>query len=171
MNLYFSDKYIPEMYLEGKFLTLVQGLKTYHRRTMDKKSMDNDIYANLVENLVDQCPKENRDWLKKLLEHGNEIRLARRVKEIIEPYKKHLGNNSKREKLIRDIVNTRNYLTHYDESLKDKAARGEGLWLLYLQAEALFQLCLLQELAFTEQEIESILIDNGQLQRNLIGAW
>lgn len=169
MNLYFSDMNIPSVYLEGKFLTLAQALETYHRRTSNTKPMNKETFERMVTELLNLCPKEYRKWLEKRLEHGNEITLAKRLREIIEPYKGHLGNYSKRERLIRDIVNTRNYLTHYDESLKDKAASGENLWLLYDQMVALFQLCLLRELGFTEQEIEFILEGSSQLRRSLHG--
>ena len=40
----------------------------------------------------------------------------RRVKAILEPYKRWFGNSSTRDALVNTICDTRNYLTHYDEA-------------------------------------------------------
>lgn len=111
------------------------------------------------------CPKKHRLWLKGRLYHGNEINLGLRIKRIIEPYRTYLGNSKQRNKLIRDIVNTRNYLTHYNESLELSSAKGIDLWLLCQKIEAIFQLHLLQQLGFTNEEIEMLLKDNYKIKQ------
>lgn len=167
LNLYFSTKTGAQKYLDGKFLALAQGLETYHRKTSDEKLMDEAKFRELVKNIVYQCPKENQEWLEGRLKHGNEINLGRRIKSIIEPFKDVVGTSNERGKIIRSIVDTRNYLTHYDESLKPKAASGKDLWSLCLKMEAFFQLHFLQVLGFTQEEIKSILENCHQLQQKL----
>jgi ApeA N-terminal domain 1 len=159
LNLYFATKTGGQKYLEGKFLALAQGLETYHRRTSDDKLMDEVEFKGFVENIVHQCPEEYKDLLKGKLKYGNEISLAKRIKSIIEPFKDLIGTCKERKKTIRSIVDTRNYLTHYDESLKTLAASDQDLFNLCFKMEALFQLHFLQVLEFTPEEIKSIVND------------
>ena len=167
LNLYFSVKMGIHKYLDGKFLALVQGLESYHRRTSNEKSMDDSTFEKIVNNLIKQCPEKYRKWLSEKLEYANEISLAHRIKNIIEPFKNFFGPDKKRKSLVRKIVDTRNYLTHYDESLKSKAAKGKELWLLYLRMEAIFQLHLLHMLGFTRKQIEAIFQNSTDLQNKI----
>lgn len=167
LNLYFSTKTGAHKYLDGKFLALVQGLETYHRRTSNETLMDEDVFRKLTENLIRQCPAENQEWLSGRLQHGNEVNFGRRIKSIIEPFKEFLGTSKERNKLIRTIVDTRNYLTHYDKSLGSVAASGRNLWLLCLKMEAIFQLHLLQVLGFTQTEVRSVFDNSHELQQKL----
>lgn len=167
LNLYFSTKTGAHKYLEGKFLALAQGLETYHRRTSNEKLMNDAVFNELTEQLIMQCPKESREWLSGRLAHGNDINLGRRIKSIIEPFKETLGSSKDRGKLIRAIVDTRNYLTHYNDSLESVAVTGRELWLLCQKMEAIFQLHLLQVLGFTEAEVKAVLTDSRELQQKL----
>ena len=62
----------------------------------------------------------------------------------------------KRLQLIERIVDTRNYLTHYNSKLEQKAAKGEVLKFLCRKMNALFRLHFLKLIGFNEQEIEHI---------------
>ena len=167
LNLYFSVKTGAHKYLDGKFLALAQGLESYHRRTSSEKLMDTGAYEKLTESLIKQCPEENQEWLSGRLQHGNEVNLGRRIKSIIKPFKEFLGTSKDRNKLIRSIIDTRNYLTHYDKSLESTAVSGRDLWLLCLKMEAIFQLHLLQVLGFTEAEVRSVINNSNELQQKL----
>lgn len=167
LNLYFSTKTGAYQYLEGKFLALAQGLETYHRRTSKKKLMDEAVFKELTENLIKQCPEENKEWLSGRLKYGNELSLRQRIKNIIEPFKEFIGTSKERNKLISTIIDTRNYLTHYDKSLESKAASGRDLWWLCLKMEAIFQLRLLQVLGFTQEEVQSVFDRSHELQQKL----
>ncbi|MBG0754086.1 HEPN domain-containing protein [Vibrio cidicii] len=159
LSLYFSTKNGAQKYLEGKFLALAQGLETYHRRTNDEKLMDPFEFDSLVSKISESCPKEHSEWLIGRLMHGNEINLRKRLKQIVEPFKDKLGTSKERGKLLGKIVDTRNYLTHYNENLKDNAADGEELWILCQKMEVIFQLHFLKTIGFSEKEIDSV-IDN-----------
>ncbi len=167
LNLYFSTKLGAHKYLEGKFLALVQGLETYHRRISTEKLMDEEKFKKLVEEIISKCPEENQQWLKGRLMHGNEINLRKRIKSIIEPSKDIVGTKNEQSEIISRIVDTINYLTHYDESLKSKAADGKDLLLLCYKMEAFFQLHFLQVLGFTQEEIKSVLDYSYSLKEKL----
>ncbi|MGQ0476261.1 ApeA N-terminal domain 1-containing protein [Acinetobacter variabilis] len=167
MNLYFSTKMDAQKYLEGKFLALAQGLETYHRRTSNETLMDTDAFTKLVEEIINGCPEGNREWLQGRLMHGNELNLGKRLKCIIEPFKKYLGNSGERSKLLRSIVNTRNYLTHYSKSLEGEAANGTALWEICEKIEAIFNLHFLKVIGFTTEEISSVVENSRSLQSKL----
>jgi len=167
LGLYFSTKAGAQKYLDGKFLALAQGLETYHRRTSSETLMGKESYESLVSEVLKGCPEEHLDWLNGRLMHGNEINLGKRIKKIIEPFKDHLGTSKERSKLLRKIVDTRNYLTHYSESLHDEAAKGRDLWILCLKMEVIFNLHFLKVVGFTDEEINGVVENCHPLKRKL----
>lgn len=155
--LYFSTKNNSINKIESKFLALAQALETYHRRLSDEKLMADDIYESLLSEIINSCPKEHKNWLYGRLKYGNEITLSKRLKKIIEPFKEYFGNNEQRQKLIKKIVDTRNFLTHYDKSLIDKSANsGRELYILYYKMEIILQLNFLHMIGFTSEDIKNI---------------
>lgn len=167
LNLYFSVRTGTHKYLDSKFLALAQGLETLHRRTSTEKMMDQAEYQKLVDEIFSHCPSDHQSWLSGRLMHGNEINLGRRLKGIVDPFKSYIGASKDRTKLIRSIVETRNYLTHYDESNVENVVKGPDLWPLCLKMEAIFQLHLLETLGFTKDEIDSVYKNSPDLQRKL----
>lgn len=167
LSLYFSTKIGAQKYLDGKFLALAQGLETYHRRTSDEKLMDSNEFESLVSEIIKACPEQHLEWLKGRLMHGNEINLGKRLKRIIEPFKDKLGNSKDRNSLLRKIVDTRNYLTHYNEDLKDSAAQGRALWGLCQKMEVIFQLHFLKVIGFSDEEISAVIENCYPLKRKL----
>lgn len=166
-GLYFSTKTGAQRYLDGKFLALAQGLETYHRRTSTETLMEPESFDSLVSTVLDGCPDEHIDWLKGRLMHGNEINLRKRLKKIIEPFKDHLGTSKERSKLLREIVNTRNYLTHYSESLEGESAKGRELYNLCLKMEVIFNLHFLNVVGFTDDEVSGVVENCHPLKRKL----
>lgn len=167
LGLYFSTKAGAQRYLDGKFLALAQGLETYHRKTSNETLMDKESFELLVSEVIKGCPEEHLDWLKGRLMHGNEINLGKRLKKIIEPFKEHLGTSREIKKLLRKIVDTRNYLTHYSESLHDESAKGRDLWVLCLKMEVIFNLHFLKVIGFTDEEINGVVKNSEPLKQKL----
>ena len=168
LNLYFSTKIGAQRFVDGKFLALAQSLETYHRRTSDEKLMDENQYKELVQTIVDQCPDKCKKWLSGRLNYGNELNLSLRIQDIISPFEELLGKKKERQKLIRKIVDTRNYLTHYDKSLESVVStKGKDLHMLCLKMEVIFQLQLLKILGFTKDEINFIAINSYQIQHKI----
>ncbi|WP_353247710.1 HEPN domain-containing protein [Salinisphaera sp. T31B1] len=167
LGLYFSAASGAHKYLDGKFLALAQALETYHRRTSSETLMAPDEFRSLVARSLWSCPKEHRKWLRNRIYYGNEISLGQRIKRIIDPYKSHIGNSRQRSKLIRAVVNTRNYLTHYTEALESETVGGKNLWLTCQKMEAIFQLHLLEQLGFSEEAIQGVLANNYKLKQKL----
>lgn len=113
------------------------------------------------------CPKNHKDWLAGRLDNGNEISLRTRLNRIIESFKSTIGTESEVKFIVKLIVDTRNYLTHYDHKLEKKAASGQNLWSLCQKMEAILQLHLLKELGFNESEINSVLNNTYKFKNKL----
>ena len=155
LDLYFLTKAgtLPTMNLQ--FLTLVQALEAFHRRTSDEKHMDADECKEICKKMIGECPEEHKDWFSPKLLRSNELTLKNRFERMTEPF----GNfmcGERRPQLIKSIKDTRNYLTHYDSDLESKAAKGEGLKFLCRKMNALFRLQFLKLIGFDEQEIDDI---------------
>ena len=151
-DLYFLAQLKPQLSWAVKFLTLAQGLEVYHRKPDEGSEIDDELVASLI----DCCPEDKRDWLKNRLEYPDRISLRQRIKELINPFKEIFGNSKKRNKLTNKILDTRNYLTHYDPRLEPKAAKGADLHVLCLKMELLFELHFLKLTGFTPEKIKSI---------------
>jgi hypothetical protein len=139
ISTYFSTQMEAQTNLYRKFLPLTQCLEIYHRGVSDGK-----------------------------LKNGNRaITFRGRIKDMIETFKVFFGTEEDVCEIVGKIMDTRDYLTHGEERLKEKAASGKELLFLCFKIEALFQLNLLQILGFTQEQIKSIFDGCYQLQRKL----
>lgn len=166
-NLYFATKSNTKKYLEEQFLGLIQGLETYHRRSSQETFMEQGKFDILVSEIKSHCSTEHLEWLDGCLKYGNEISLKTRLRRVMKPFQEKLGNSKNREKLLQQIVDTRNYLTHYSVTLKDKTAQGEELWRLCETLEVLFQLHFLKLIGFSDEEINTIVSQSYSLKTKL----
>ena len=156
LNLYFSVKQNNHTHIESEFLFLIQALETYHRRTSNEKFMEEEKYKLLTSTLMRCCPEDQKEWLEGKLKFGNEISLRKRIQQLIEPFKDLIGTNKERKSIIGKIVDTRNYLTHYNKDLKNNAVEGIKLINVNKKLEGLLELSFLKELKFSDKEIVTI---------------
>ena len=157
--LYFSAQSTRERDLRSKFLSLAQGLEVYHRKAYGEEQDENTVgeveRQELIACLIEHCPEEKHDWLRRRLEYPDDVNLLKRIKELINPFFKEIIG-IKRSKLARKISVTRNYLTHYNPDLESEAAKGGDLYVLCLKMELLFELHFLELMGFTPEKIKSI---------------
>jgi hypothetical protein len=163
LGLYFSQFAGDYKYLSNQFLTLAQALETLHRRTADTQLFPTEIFRTLKESLISAAPKEHKDWLNGRLQYANEVSLKQRLKDLFAPFDEYFGSEQ-RKPLIRQIVDTRNFLTHYDESLKSRAAEGRALWILVRKMDALLMLIFLQQMGLNASEIAQIARNDNRLK-------
>jgi len=123
-NLYFASKSGAHKYLEGRFLSLAQGIETLHRRNSHETHMLDEEFDQLVVTIVEGCPSVRREWLLKKLEYANELPLRKRIKQMLEPFESIYGSSKERKQFIGKVIDTRNYLTHYDPKLGSKLPMG-----------------------------------------------
>ena len=168
-NLYFAAKADAHAYLDGRFLSFAQGIETLHRRNSTDTTMSHEEFQALIKTLSTACPSEKRQWLSQKLHYANELPLRERLNQILEPFQQYFGNQDACKAFIAKVINTRNYLTHYDPELSTSTASPQTLWELCMKLEALFQLHFLRLMGFNIEEIKRILKDNVAFQNKLKG--
>ena len=152
MNLFFLAQTGSHITAEDRFVSLVQGIEVFHRRGSNEKQMCETEFKDLVDSFINTCPDDKKSWLKDRLKYANELSLRQRIKQIIQPYRRIMGSGRERNELIENIVNTRNYLTHYDSDLEERTAKGENLKFLSDVIELLFRLELLRLMGFSVEQ-------------------
>jgi hypothetical protein len=156
-RLFLGTVYNPRSYLEQRFLNLVQALEVYHRRVLYAPDLPKKEHEKRVEEILDAVPKEHRGWLERKLQVVSEPSLNQRLHEI---FKKHLSivesvidrKKKARAEFIEKVVATRNYRTHFDDSKKDKAARGEELYQIVRKLNLVLEACLMEEIGFSPEK-------------------
>jgi hypothetical protein len=159
-QLYFGTMYNPRAYLRHQFLSLVQGLEAYHRRALVTTEVPEEHQVRLQE-ILDSVPNRYRSWLEGELAHSHEPNLRRRLNEILgrDPasVKLILGNRKDRDSFVHKVVETRNYLNHFDKSKELIAEREEGLYRITRKLKSLLEVCLLWEIGFEGDRMTKIL--------------
>ena len=167
-NLYFAVTANRHMHLEGRFLFLAQGIESLHRRSSSEKRFSSEELDRRVEAVLGNTPPEWRQWLRSRLEYGNELSLRARINKMIEPFEELFGTQSARKGLVDRIVNTRNFLTHYDPKSRNRAVTNpEDLLRLYERMEGLLQLHMLKLLGIDDERIKTIAMQSRPLKDKL----
>lgn len=172
-DLFFGTIYDPSMYREFHFLALSQAIESFHRCVYGGQYVTDKEYELIKDVLIKAIPDDlDEDFkksLKKGLEHGNEFSLMKRLKELVNQFWKNCLENFVRKKstFIDDIYNTRNYLTHYDERLKNKAVLGEDLFHLNERLKLFLTVLLLDQLGITRNDICEI-INNRERYNSIL---
>ena len=163
-ELYFGTIYAPRMYLYHKFLSLVQAIESYHRRTRDNFLDPIDQHEIRITKILDTISDEKeKKWLAKKLEHSNEPWLAMRLHKLLKEFSRFTkGFIADRPSFVDKVVASRHYLTHYDREKKNQAAEGVELFQLTYKLRLLTEICILQAIGFTENAIEAFIERNSR---------
>jgi len=130
VSLYLNTINYRHLPIELQFLNLVQALESYHRRTKNNFLIDKSEHGIRIKSILDSTPEEYKKWLDEKLHYSNEPTLKERIDDLSHEeydYWIFFNGKNKREKFLKDVKNTRNYYIHYDNSLKNKALKGEKL--------------------------------------------
>ena len=95
--------------------------------------------------------------MERKLKWSNEVSLRQRLRDILKSCPQALNKVIKNKKsFINKAIITRNYWTHFDPELEDQAAKNGELFKLTSRLRILLQLCLLKELGFSSDSLESL---------------
>jgi len=172
-DLFFGTFYNPGMYLQFHFLSLMQALESFHRVTKGGKYLSNDDWKPFRSTLANAIPAEldsgHRDSLKSRIKYGNEYSLRKRIGELIESLDEQtLSRLSPTNKYFTGVlVDTRNYLTHYDDELKDVALKNADLYWANQRLRILISLLLLKEIGIQEKLILDQMTENNKIRQIL----
>lgn len=129
---YFIDKYHFDT---EKFMNIVRGLESFHRRTSRKNRFSKSELKQRIKSILStvSLSKPEKEWLKSELQYSNQLNLKERLVDLINTYFEderlfHKFKIDDIDKFCRDVVNTRNYNTHYSSHLKEKSLTGKELF-------------------------------------------
>jgi hypothetical protein len=158
-NLYFGTLYNSDMYLEQKFSSLIQAIESYHRRTKINTDIEPDEHKKRISSIINSVDIQYKEWLKGRLSYSNEPTLRKRLNDMFNECSNLLNLTSpdKIKSFIGKICDTRNYLTHYDNSLVDRAAKGRELLRICDLLKILIEFNLLLEIGFNNETANELL--------------
>lgn len=172
-NLYLSSIYNPRMYLEQRFLALVQGLESYHRRTRHGKDryLPDDLYNEILEEFGEfihrlrengKITDDLEDNLMNKLRWGNEYTLRKRLKELINEIQEllQITMDNQIKTFIDRLVKYRNYLTHYDPQQDRDRLDYRELINLVEKVRLILKTFLLKEMGLDIEIIREHIIDS-----------
>ncbi len=168
-DLYFATLYSPKMYLQHKFLSLIQALEVYHRRVYGGKYISDENYKEVYTKLVEAIPSELEDSFKSSLKgkmnYLHEYSLRKRLKVITDTLDDVIEILIKNKvDFISDVENTRNFLTHYDRNLEDKCKTGNDLYILTQKVKFILEMCFLLEMGMSTDKIKKLAKRNQRYQ-------
>lgn len=155
--------------LVDRFLTFAQAVEVYHRQINDEPYVDEAKFAEIYTALMSSIPKETDNRLKQRiadnLKWANSPSLRARLKSI---QRKHETLNLRLFKdfnsFVQDVVGTRNYLTHYDETGESQARLdGQSLFNMGERLKFILEICLLSELGVRNEEMQQLVDNMGRI--------
>ncbi|HYX72378.1 MAG TPA: HEPN domain-containing protein [Nitrososphaera sp.] len=166
-QLFIGAMYGQNMYTHLHFLTLMQALETYHRSTREGQYISEEDYQKVFAALITAIPAGTESSLKASLKarlkYGNEYSLRKRIKLLLDELTEDCRMLITKEpnNFISSVVDTRNYLTHYDRSLKPDVLEDADLYNASLSLKVFLTIFLLKELEIKEQKIVELLSRNN----------
>ena len=80
LNLYFATRHNSTQELDVRFIQLAQGIEALHRRNNpEMKVMPENVFGVIKAMLLQCCPPEQRNWLKRQLNFANEPSLRPKI--------------------------------------------------------------------------------------------
>jgi hypothetical protein len=157
-EVFFSMFRSSRMYLQSQFLHLSQAVESFHRRTVGGLYLREDQYEAVKSVVIAAIPPTLdtglRARLKSQIKYANEPSLRRRLTGILEGLSERelsmICQNS--GEFIGAIVDTRNYLTHLDESSGEDILEDQQLLHAGQKLELLLTILLLKHLGLPEDE-------------------
>jgi len=152
---YFAVMNDPQMYLHQKFLSLVNAIESYHRRRFGNYELPEGDHEKRKQAIVSAAPAEFQKWLTKKLRYSNELTLRVRLEQLVQKFSFLEFKN--KDWFINKVLNTRNYLTHYDPSLKDQSATDSELLEITYKLKVMNEAALLTELGLASADVERVI--------------
>lgn len=159
---YFAVQRRDPGYQEQRFLSIVQSLESFHR--LGNEAEPSGDHQERLDRIETRLEPKDWKWLKRNL-RPSEPNLAQRLRELLEPFGDLFGSPEDRRLLADKTADTRNYLTHYDPRMKEKAVAPARLWPYLYRLRILFSLCCLLEIGFTVDEARRFIEKNNRMRQ------
>lgn len=160
---YFVDAHEKGFYVPTSFLKIVQAVEAFSRRMRNNKIWSDEEFEAIKERLTSQIQNvEDKNLIAGIL--SNEPRLRQRLNEILTEVNDIFNISAKKRKsYIHKIVNTRNYFTHFDESLKSQIFDAIPMYYITKYLKLVLRVLLLRELGINNELIKQRMSDNREV--------
>lgn len=164
---YVVDSYKNVFFEPLSFIKVVQAMETFSRRMRTNCKIDQEDHKKKIDYIIDHIEKdEYKKWLNEKLKYSNEPSLSSRLKEIFKEvdFIVHLSSKQ-RKNIVKKIVDTRNYYTHFDESKKDLTMSIDEMYYISKYMLIILRVLIMKEFGIDEtfinkklEEIDDITI-------------
>jgi hypothetical protein len=156
-NLFFTTFHMKkELTIQNVFLSLCQVLEAFHRVKNDETMLPEEDFKSLLDSVLKATPERHRKFLKIRLHYANELGLRQRLKNLYEilpsGFQSKIGD---KKTFVQKMVVTRNYLTHYDENMKENALSSSEMMRWEPMLINFCKALLLQEAGVSNEIIDS----------------
>lgn len=147
------------------FLNIIQALETFSRRMRAETILPQEQHEQRIERIINCLHSDNdKDWLADVLKTPilNEPSFSSRITKLFKETTFAFGVTKKSiSTLAYKVASTRNYYTHFNESLKDSILSDHDIFYTITLAKYVIRVLLLKELGMSEEHIkEKISCDN-----------
>ena len=174
------DEFYKDLYINTSFLNTIQILEIYHRKMYEGKVYDKKEYRELTKELKailkEKFPEQFAKIIGDKVNYGNEYSLAMRIKEIINNFQETsrnllIGSEEEIDKFVRQLIDTRNYLTHYDSDKKKHILHDPmDKYFAIQRLRAIATLLLYLEIGLDEELMVSKIFESKQFSYGLSRA-
>ncbi|MGQ4647541.1 ApeA N-terminal domain 1-containing protein [Lyngbya aestuarii] len=136
-NLHVATLSSSSLYTEFKLLNYAQAIEALHRRVFGGKYVSDEDYRpirdTLIENIPNNVDRDHRNTLKNKIKYGNEFSQRKRLRLLLDEIWEDCLCEfiTDKQNFISDVVETRNYLIHFDANSAAQAVLdGSGMFRL-----------------------------------------
>lgn len=151
----FKDKL---KFSEDKFMDIARAIETFHRLTTTCTKLPSKDFELMVQRIYSKIEPADKQWLVKqnAFTYQNECSLKKRLLDLFKvytnPYLEERIPNIKRFCL--QVVNSRNYYTHYNPDKEKEALKGKELFELNQNLKALLITCICKDIGLKDDNFE-----------------
>lgn len=168
LELFLNRTFNPRMSDKNSFLDIVNSLESLHRQTTISEKIPKQKYKTILKDIKKVVPEEYREFLMQKFSYCYENTLKSRLLEIVESNHSLMfpiiGDGPK---FVHQVGDTRNYFAHHTPALREKAAKGDTLHIMYWPLFILMAIEVLKFTGFDQSQIEN-LIKRSKIYKNAI---
>ncbi len=157
--LYVATLSIDLGYSEFRLLNYAQALEALHRRVFGGKYMTDEDYDPICQTLTRSIPegveKSHRSSLEGRIKYGHEFSQRKRIKLLLDKVWKDCLDEFIDDKntFVDKVVNTRNYLIHFDPASASKAVFGTEIFYIAERLKILLVAHILLQLNISQENV------------------
>jgi hypothetical protein len=173
IDVYFGSLYRPSSVSNFEFLAVIQAIESYHRSLGTGLYMEATEYEKAIQSVLANIPSEiqgdHRHSLKNRLKYGNEYSLRKRLTRMLDALPEGLRQvvTGDGVRFVQQIVDTRNYFTHYDDSSKGLALEGIQIHWATQRLRILMVVTLFMDLGVSTDNLIELLRRNANFRHTL----